>query len=169
MPIKNYVTGEVPYLTSYEPFTLPDGISYVDYINQMISYDLQPLQTPTNVTYFIGAETSYVAKLSLKNLTENATIVGTLNFNKDVFFVYDEFGTYMSGINKIDFSLVPEKTTSFQVEINKQVLDSTVLTAPISTLINITVKNVTTNGLVLKKINQTSLAESSFPQNITIK
>lgn len=169
MPIRNYVTGDVPYLTSYEPFAVPSNVVTVDYINQMISYNLQPLRTPGEITYFIGAKNSYVTTLEVKNLTDNATITGTVTFNKDVFFVYDEFNTYVDGINKVDFSLEPEKTEAFKVEVNKKTLDSTILTAPISALIKITVKNITTNGLVLKKINQSSLAESSFPQNITVK
>jgi hypothetical protein len=169
MPIRNYVTGDVPYLTSYEPFTLPNGITQVDFISQMISYNLQPLKTPTEITYFIGAENSYVTTLEIKNLTDNVTLTGTITFNKDVFVIYDEFNRYIDGIDRVEFSLEPEKIESFKIEVNKKILNSVILNTPLNTLINITIKNVTTNGLTLKKINQSSLAESTFPQNITVK
>lgn len=168
MPIKDYVSGEVQYLTSYTPFAIIDGVESTDFIDQMISIDLQPMTTPTVIDYYIGAATSYSNMLTLKNLTQNTTLTGLIEFNKE-FFVVHEQDRYIDTVNSISFTLVPEETRQFIISVKNKSLNNTLSYSSTETKISVSIKNIVTDQLVLKRSNVVLLEPKMFPQNITVK
>jgi len=168
MPIKNYVTENIEYLTAYTPFTIADGLEAVDFIDQMLSVDLQPTVTPVSIDYYIGAATSYSNTVTLKNLTQNATLTGLVTFNQE-FFVVHEQDRYIDTVNSISFTLVPEETKQFIIGVKNKSLNNKLLYNSTETKISVTIHNVVTDQLVLKRSNVVLLESKMFPQNITVK
>lgn len=156
MPIKNIVTGDVPYLRSYTPYVESAGNKSVDLIQDMVSVDMIPPTQPTTITYKIGTPNKLITFLTVKNLTSNTTLKINVDYDNTIFTIGDTERT-----------IGPEQTTQFSVESNNFLLNGRVLSSLISTIF-ITVTNQVNGQLATKSVLVTPLQPRSFPTNIVL-
>lgn len=156
MPIKNIVTGNVPYLRSYTPYEESSGNTSVDLIKDMVSVDMVVPTEPTSITYKIGTPNKLITVLNVKNLTSNTILKIGIDYDKSIFTISD-----------MERIIGPEQTTQFSVESNNFLLNGRVLSNLRST-ISIKVTNQVNGQLATKSVSVTSLPSRSFPTNIVL-
>lgn len=166
MPIKNYVTGNVPYLVEYQPYNVGSK-EICENIQQMVTFNLRPLTAPTEINYFVGAETSYVTTLIVKNVTENATLDVQVQFDRDVFIIngMDDVSTKK---NSLAFTLNPENEYRSIIEIKKTDLDGNANYKEFASNIMLFITNRENGSIVVKNSQVGLLAEEYLPTQITV-
>jgi hypothetical protein len=164
MGIINYTKGNVPYLISYEPYTLDSTNVACDLITDMISFDLRTRPVPTTVNYFVGARSSYVTTLAIKNITLNAKLNVIVEFDNQIFILDKEQST-----NKLTVDLSPGQTKEYGIELNKSRLDSRVDPVGFLNNITLTIKNYANGSMIIKSVTTNLLAEKFLPDTINVE
>jgi archaellum component FlaG (FlaF/FlaG flagellin family) len=173
MPIKNYTTGTISSLVKYEPYSYPTDTTACYDIADMVSVDLQPLLTPTNISYYVGAESTYNLTMTVKNLTLNATLRVRMPFNDQVFLVDGsvKLPSTVGGPNRttLDFTLTPRESRTIQIELNKSTLNGN-SNSNLEITLPLNIQNVVVEGLtVLKNTSTQPLLPIYPPQNIVVQ
>ena len=171
MAIKNYITGEVPFLENYTPFQSPEGLEVVYNLSDMFSYDLLADKI-VNIDYELGARSSYVTTLSVKNITTTANLSVALYFNNAIFRITnpDIASSDITGnTSKSITTLLPEKTTSYIIELNKDTLNTTSTLSSIENEIKVEVSNIPSNDIVYRNILSEVLTPITLPELITVE
>lgn len=173
MAIKNYTTGTIPSLVKYEPYTYPTGTDVCDVIGDMVSVDLQPILNPTNISYYVGAETTYSFTMTVKNLTSNATLRVRMPFNDQIFLVEGgvRLPSAVGGVSRttLDFMLTPRDQRTIQIQLNKSALNANLI-SDLEINLPLTIQNVVVDGLtVLKNTSTQPLPPKYLPQNIVVQ
>lgn len=166
MPIKDYVTGTVPYLVSYEPYNL-GSTQACDNILDMLSFNLKPQPVPTDINYHVGAETSYVTTLTLKNLTNKTVLDVQVEFDRDVFII-NGMDDSSSRRNKLTLVLTPLQEYSYRIEIKKTDLDASANYKEFMSNILLTVTNQENGSLAVKNISTRGLQEQYVPLQLNV-
>jgi hypothetical protein len=173
MPIKNFVTGEIPFLKSYTPFVIPEEVSPVYTVEDMVSYDLQVPVAPVPISYEIGSRTSFITEINVKNITSNVDLLVTIEYDNTVFVVNNaDFGVESSMGNRSSTSvtLPPNSISKFGIEINKNTLNSTLTNGSgIEKYIKMKVTNISTNDMTYVPKMANALASRFLPETITIE
>lgn len=164
MGIINYTKGDIPFLTSYEPYTLPQGNVVCDRIEDMISFDLRSLPTPTTIDYFVGGKTSYVTTLAIRNITLNTTINVMVEFDNKIFIFNRD-----QSINTISIDLTAGDAVEYYVELHKETLDSNSQFIAYSSNIKMTVKNYNNGLLTIRSTTPNLLGEKFLPTRINVQ
>ena len=170
MAIKNYTTGTIPSLVNYEPYINND---ICDLIDDMVSVDLKPILIPTNISYYVGAESTYNFTMTVKNLTTNATLRVRMPFNDQVFSVDGsvKLPSTVDGPNRttLDFTLTPRESRTIQIELNKSGLNGN-SNSNLEITLPLNIQNVVVEGLtVLKNTSTQPLLPIYLPQNIVVQ
>jgi len=164
MAIKNFVTGEVPYLISYQPYQLTAEQSECVLVDDMVSIDLQPNIAPTQIMYYVGAEQNYSTSINVKNITTNATLSVSMRFFEKLFIVTP---TYLPNVMK--FELEPQESQIITIELNKNSLDTFSEYEKFDIKLPLTIKNIS-NGTVVTKSTTVSLLEpTTLPSQVTVE
>lgn len=168
MPIKDFVTGTVPFLESYTPFSVGNDVQVVDDIQDMISIDVKPRPEPTQIEYYMGSATSYTDMFQLKNLTQNVVIEATIKFNNKIFTIHEE-GSFVDGVDMLTFNIQPEQTKTFIILTKNNSLNYESPYSQFTSNIEFTFKNMTNGTFVSKRINAQSLPDRFFPTTIKVQ
>jgi hypothetical protein len=166
MPIKDYVTGTVPYLVSYEPYNLGSKQA-CDNILDMLSFNLKPQPVPTDINYHVGAGTSYVTTLTLKNLTDGTTLDVQVEFDRDVFII-NGVDDSASRRNKLTLVLPPLREYNYRIEIKKADLDSSANYKEFMSNILLTVTNQENGSLAVRSTSVRMLQEQYLPLQLNV-
>jgi hypothetical protein len=156
MPIKNTITGTIPFLQSYVPYSLASTETETDLINDMVSVDISPPATPVILEYGVGTPNSYVTSLYVKNLTSNATLKVGIVYDKTIF-----------NISTTEYTISPDSTIEFVIRSNNQLLNARLISNSITT-ISLNITNLTSGVIITKSVSATKLAERKFPENIVL-
>lgn len=151
MPIKTSVDGNIQ-LVNFIPFQLPPNTVLVENIEQMFSYDLQIPTQPFEIDYLIGTDEIFSFQLSIKNLTQNATLTTEVQYDESFFIT----STKTITIN-------PEEIKTINLTLNTEYLDTVKTTTTKFQEIKVLVTNVQSNGVVYKNINTTNLSPTFLP------
>jgi len=151
MPIKTVDTSGIPLL-SFIPFTLPTNTILAENIDEMFSVNLEIPDPPFEIDYLIGDENVYKFNLSVKNLTENAQLNITIEYNPEIFVVDNP--TTILNANQI---------ATFNVTMNSERLDTINNKVTFEEDIKVVVSNVNNNTVVYKQINSTALPPTVLP------
>lgn len=157
MPIKYKASDEIPYLTRYIPYSIPENTLEIENIRQMISYNMIPSEIPVNINYFIGSATSFVTELFFKNLTDNATLMLAVSYDPAIF-----------NISANELVLNPGQTLSVIVETDNEYLNKKMYSNLLTNII-VSVTNVATGEIVVKNTSITNLPTSTLPESITVQ
>lgn len=173
MPIKNSVSGNVPYLQSYTPFNLQNGLVEADTISKMITYNFKPGPASTKIEYVIGSSDLYIKTLNVKNITTNTDIQVSIRYFKNIFFINYEgrkqvqnIGTDITEINTIISSGI---TADFDILLNNSLIDSGITKNSINAKIEVSVKNLQNGKLITKNTNAFLYDDVYFPQRVRIE
>lgn len=122
MPVKTTSTQNIPFLIKNTPPDLT-GITLAENIQDMISYDLYPLDEPLKVTYQLGSTEELIAfRIVFRNLTTNAILRISQKQNKKTLLLLEDNDSIID--NAIDLTLNPAETRSLRIFFNNQQLDS---------------------------------------------
>jgi hypothetical protein len=173
MGIKNYATGQIPYLKEYIPYTIPTTQVVCDFIADMVSVNLQPRELPTNITYYVGAESTYNFTMTVKNLTLNTTLQVTLPFSDHIFSIEGSrvLPSSIGGPNRtfVDFMLNPQEQRQIQITLNKSGLNSDSNYDIFELNLPLTIKNIVNGMLTVKESSVQLLNPTYLPQDIVVK
>lgn len=134
----------IPFLINYEPYTFPQGTVILSNINDMVSIDTN---LPETIEYGIGAVENFNYTITITNLTKNATLEVTVEFNKSVLMV----GTQET-VTPIIFTIAPTNQQQLQVYLNKETLDTNTSYIPMQGNISFVVKNLANGTVVFKNV-----------------
>lgn len=151
MPIKSNFTDSVQTI-SFTPFRLPENTLLIENIEEMFSYDLQVPEQPVEIDYTIGSTDVYSFDLFVKNLTRNATLTISIEYNKEIFVIEND-----------TIILNPEETKAIKVTLNAQRLDLYVVKTTFSEQVKISVTNIENNTVVYRNAAVTVLSQIPFP------
>jgi hypothetical protein len=148
MPVKLTTTQTIPFLSSYTPPVLPDT-PLVEDIRDMISVDLQTLETPYIVEYPIGAsfDNPLAFRVTFRNLTTNATLTVSQKQTKDLLLLLDDNNVFEN--RTISLVLPPNETRGLNILFNNNLLNSAVQSGVLENL-QLIVAYQTTGDLVAR-------------------
>jgi hypothetical protein len=122
MAIKTYTTGQISFLSRYEPYSVPTGLVLCEFIDDMVSVDLQPILNPTKIVYYVGSDSTYVFTVDIKNLTVNATLNVKLPFSDQIFIIQggEKIPNNSTGFNRsiLQFVLNPREQRQIIIGLN---------------------------------------------------
>lgn len=150
MPIKRDFTDTVQ-TTNFTPFQLPPGTVLSENIDEMFSYDLQIPNERFEIDYIVGSDDTYPFELSLKNLTQNATLTVLVEYNKDIFVIRGE-----------QFTLNPGQVQTVGVQLNTERLDVYSSRTVFDNEIKVSVTNVKNNSVIYKNTTENILEPKSL-------
>lgn len=171
MSIKNYTTGVVPFLEKYDPYQVPENLEAVYSISDMFIYDLVPDKT-TRVEYEIGAKSSYVTTMSVKNITTNIPLQVTVSYDNTIFKITNALsGTQNTEGKYSKYSVVvePNTLTRYVVEINKETLNFLITPSPLQNVIKLQVTNISNNDVIFRNKVIEVLPQITLPELITVE
>lgn len=148
MPIiPNTITQESsPTFKGFVPYQLPNGTVPCDSVSDMFSYDVIPNTTPTNVTYYVGAENGYLQTIRLENLTYNATLKVVVEYDKETFEIPNNA-----------FNMAPKEVVELKIFLNKEGLNKFPGLDNVLKQFSLNVTNLKNGTLVYKDNNPTPL------------
>jgi hypothetical protein len=164
MTIKNFTSGDIPFLVNYTSYTLPTGQVECNNVSDMVSVDLQANQTPVEVEYYVGAELSYQFSMTIKNLTANATLKISMPFSNTIFTVENS-----NKQNSIDFTLLPQEIKQLNVQLNKDGLNGSANYDKLQTNLPLTITSIENGVVVVKNPTITVLPPSYLPLEVTVQ
>jgi hypothetical protein len=173
MPIKNSTTGQIPYLEQYTPYKL-STTNQVEVVNiaDMITYDLTPSFSPTQIQYKLGSTDLYIKTLNIKNITSNADIELKLTYSHLVFYL--NFGvdvpTRDTGIDSREVTkiLKPMENVKIDILLNNSLMDLG-FSREVFTDISITARNLVNGKLVTKNPITQKYQPLYFPRSVRIE
>lgn len=142
----------IPFLLNFTPYNL-NGIA-ASSINDMVSIDTEQLVEQSEILYELGTNKNINLPISIKNLTNNAQLQVTLQFDK----------TVLSASLPDVFLLSPEETKTFNIRLNVDGLNN--MSRNTDTEFDIVVENLSTGAVVTKSPNVTSLNKKLLTQTI---
>jgi hypothetical protein len=164
MTIKNFTSGNIPFLVNYTPYTFPTGQVECNNVSDMVSVDLQTNQTPVEVEYYVGAEFSYQFSMQIKNLTTNSTLKISMPFSNTIFIVENS-----NKQNSIDFTLLPQEIKQLNVQLNKDGLNGSANYDKLQTNLPLTITSIENGMVVVKNSIITVLPPSYLPLEVTVQ
>jgi hypothetical protein len=173
MPIKNSTTGNIPYLESYEPFKLTNGLVEASTISEMISYDIKPSDFSTSIEYVLGSQDLYIKALNIKNITTNADVELSIRYFKNLFFVNyggitqtREFGTELKEIKTI---LSPGTNAKFDIVLNNALIDAGIYRNSVNANLVVVARNLQNGNIITKRTDATVYENQYFPRRVRIE
>ena len=172
MPIKNFVTGVVPYLEKYVPYQTSIGTVEAGTISDMISYDIKPHFSATEIEYVLGSTDLYVDSLNIRNITLNADVEITLRYFKNIFYV-DYTDTLVStdiGVEGRELKkiLFPGENIRFTIVLNNALMDAGLYNEA-TTDITLTARNIENGNIVTKIPTLPVYTQRYFPQRVRVE
>lgn len=150
-----------PFFKSFTPYQVPQNQVLTENVLDMISVNYVPAQPKTNIEYNIATTSLYQIALQIKNLTVNSTLEITAIANNTSFLI--------NSVDRYVFQLPAAQQRTITVQLNNSKLNAA---AAINQIINsniiLSVKNLSTNVLVLKNSTAQPLQQASLPSTITI-
>lgn len=172
MPIKNFITGDVPYLERYNPYQVPLGTIEAGTISDMISYDVKPHFSPTMIEYVLGSTDLYVESLNIKNITLNADVEVTVRYFKNIFYVdytdnlvSKDIGVEGRELKKV---LFPGENIKFTIVLNNSLMDAGIYNEA-DTSITLVARNVENGKIVTKIPTLPVYVQRYLPQKVRIE
>lgn len=164
MTIKNFTSGNIPFLVNYTSYTLPAGQVECNNVSDMVSVDLQANQPAVEMQYYVGAELSYQFSMQIKNLTTNATLKISMPFSNTIFIVENS-----NKQNSIDFTLLPQEIKQLNVQLNKDGLNGSANYDKLQTNLPLTITSIENGMVVVKNSTITVLPPSYLPLEVTVQ
>jgi len=123
MPVKLAPSGDIPFLINYTPPQIRD---LTENIQDMISYNILPLQTPLNIEYPIGSsEVNQEAfRITFRNLTSNATLQVAQRQTRELLLFLEN--NILVDARTIRITLAPAETKELTILFNNETLNSSV-------------------------------------------
>ena len=169
MPLKNFTTGQVPYLENYTPF--PE-IAEITTVGDMFTYDLAPNTNPTIIEYVLAADNSYVATFNMRNITTNVDLEVVITYSKDWFILKDIPGAVFEDVEnnmtRITKTLKPAEIISVDVTVNNSILDLAQLDNQL-TSINVAVTNVTNMEIARRNVTIQPYNRRVLPNSLRVE
>lgn len=164
MGIKNQITEVIPFLLDYVPYSLNQNVICYT-VDDMVSIELLPsVNGKTKINYALGAETSYITTLKIKNITNNVRLNVTIELNKNVFIIDNQIG-----VNQIQMDMNPQQTVEHEIKLNKRSLNEATVPVEFLTDITLRVKNYINNSLALTTRNEPLLQQRFLPEEIMVE
>jgi hypothetical protein len=123
----------------------------------MVSVDLAPASSPTQLTYNVGAENTYTQTLSVKNLTNNTTLSIELVYDKNVF-----------SMEKDTFELTSMQETTIGISLNKDGMNALAGLSQEAKTISLQVTNLNNGQLINKNSTVSPYIPRSLPETIVV-
>lgn len=164
MAIKTAPSEEIPYLVDYKPYQLPSGQLECLTIDDMVTVDVQSSIEPTTITYYVGSQSTYRLFVTLKNITNNATLTVSMPFPDSLFIVEPT-----TRKNVMKFELAPQESKTITIQLNKNNLNSLSEYNTFETNLPITIKNVINGSVATKNINAALVAPTYLPQSVIVE
>jgi hypothetical protein len=169
MPLKNFTTGQVPYLENYTPF--PE-IAEITTVGDMFTYDLAPNTNPTIIEYALGTDNSYVATLNIRNITANVDLEAVITYSKDWFILKTStdavFEDAANNTTKITKTFKPSEILNIDIMVNNFVLDLAQLDNQL-TSINVAVTNITNTDIARRNVTIQPYNRRVLPNSLRIE
>jgi len=169
MPIKNFTTGQIPYLENYKPYgDINEAVS----ISDMIAYDLTPNPFATRIDYTLGSEDLYVKTLNIKNITTNAEIELTVVYSRIWFYLnfINPLITRDVGIDRRAVTLIlkPLETTKIDILLNNSSVDLASERNVLSDIV-VNVRNLPNGQIITRAANVQGYTTVNFPARVRIE
>lgn len=149
--------------------TIPFLIDFVPYkfvgqkcasIDDMVSVSVLQRVPVSNIAYDIGSTQNIELPISVKNITNNASLQVTFSMDANVFVINNE-----TGASEKNILLAPGQSETVVVTLNTDRLDQTIRT--LQSQITLTVRNISTGGLVTRNTPPATLAVSFLDETIS--
>lgn len=173
MPLKNFTTGNIPYLEKYTPHKLlsPQVVEVVR-VQDMIRYSVLPNSVPTRIDYKLGTANSYIARLNVTNITDNANLELRIIYSKEIFHLNFPSTPLTqdleNNLREVVKLLKPGETLNIDILTNNSMLDLMQLREGPSN-IQFTVKNLFTNEIVTTQRVLQNYTPEYFPAQVRVE
>ena len=164
MTIKNFTSGNIPFLVNYTSYKLPTGQVECNYVDDMVSVDIVPNQTPVELQYYVGAESTYQFSIKIKNLTANGTLQISMPFSDTIFMVNNS-----SKKNSIKFTLSPQEIKEINIQLNKDGLNGSANYDKLQTNLPLTIRSIENGMVIVKNPTIPVLPVSYLPLEVTVQ
>jgi len=157
MPItENRLTiANTKFFKSFVPFQSPANTNATNNINDMVSINYIRGRESSIIKQDIGAKSSYVMDLQIKNITINTEL--EINVSSDILFTLSE----------TKFILGPGTTRTIFIQSNNDYINEQTDNLFKSTNVKVTIKNVTTNLSYIQN-NVIKLQKKAIPTEIVV-
>lgn len=157
MPLKRDYQVPEQWFISHTPIDL-GGSELSEDINQMISYDVQPV--PINVDYKLGTvQRGELFRIVMRNLTQNSILKIGATYNKTFLKLLSDDDSMIEQDNVL---LARGETRSARVFVNTDVFNSETGDTPIETDVTLVISHIANGDLVKKDNNMVPLEQSTI-------
>jgi hypothetical protein len=122
------------FFVSYTPYQIPANTIPAYTVSDMITYNLEPNDTPVSLEYFVGAESNYVEVFTIRNITTNAALdIEVVIDNRADIWLLEE--------SKQRVTIGPGQSHVFEFRLNRTALSPTSDREEILSTISVVVTN----------------------------
>lgn len=166
MTIQPPAAVNIPYLVSYREYQPPSGTVLLDYVKDMVSYNLVEPTSSVALEYNIGADGDYPQTLIVKNITNNARLKIRIQYDTQIFTITNP-DTNQIG-NPVEFIIPAEQTKNITIKINKDNLNQKTEREVIPTEIKMFVTNLYNSTVITKNVSVATIPREPVSASISI-
>lgn len=149
MPIKTRPSRDIPFLSSYVPYSIGTE-TLVEDINEMFYYTVFEPDTSVFLEYKFGAQNTLVKQFTFKNLTTNTQLEVQMNYDSGIFYTDIPSPAILQ----------PNETITVALFINAQNMQPN--TSLLKTDFKVIVRNVSNGSLVYKSSEPIGLTKTTI-------